>query len=188
MKSNKNKNQTELPFYSDKIPKEKLDRIIKTINLSANIAGIKCCAITFINDAVVRRKIQPFANNHPQITAAEHLILFFTWDKLPPKEIDLFNCLYTISNLTIIKGNNAVMEINAKQFIVTNFRLNVQNTYQALGAGLKAAALEDIGAVLIEDLRHRHIDKILQLKQNELRSVAFLALNHHEISDELTWQ
>lgn len=150
----------------DKILSEKLERIIKAIHFYSNTSGIKHCGFSFIADGMLRKEIQPFANNNINITEAKCLLLFYTWNKLPSPEINIS------SNPVIEKIHDSVPH--------ENFRLNVQNTYQAMDAGLKMAAVENVNAFLIEDLHYDQIDSLLHLKQTGLRSVAFLALSYNE--------
>ncbi len=169
--------QQEIPYCNDRLPSEKLERIVKTINLYSNTSGIKCCDIKFIDDKLLRQKIKPLANNNINITQALHLLLFYTWEKLPLPIINPFNYLHSVSiSRAIVKDGNTPVKKSNSQAATTNFSHNVQNTYQALNAGLRAAAAEQVDAFLIEDLHYNQVDKLLQLEQNGFRSVAFLAL------------
>jgi len=158
-----------------KISKVKLERIISTICIYINSPDTKFGAITFINDAALRKQLLPLANNNVKIREAVYLILFYTWETVEPNETFLpgQGC-----PLTIQPKKDKKKVISSTKLPGASFILKVQNTYQAAGAGLKAAANERIDASLIEDLHYNKVDKLLQLKKKGLRSIAFLTLGN----------
>lgn len=169
--------QQKEPHCSGKILPEKLDRILNEIFLSCQ--AIEHCRFIFIKDKLLRKKIQPLANNNNNITGALYLLLFYTWDKSSFSEKNPFNYFQTKNILTATKKSDKMIAKEIyKQPTHSNFILNVQSTYQSMDAVLKRAAIENIEANLIEDLHYHEIDELLELKRLGLRSVALLAIGN----------
>ncbi len=58
------------------VPQEKVDNILEAIRLSASSMGLQPFNVIVIDDPALKSKIQPVANNQPQIVESSHLLIF----------------------------------------------------------------------------------------------------------------
>src|ERR1700723_1761372 len=72
----------------EKVPQEKVDIILEAARLAPTSSGIQPFQILSISDKKLLEKIQPIANNQPQITEASHLLVFAAWDDVTSEQIN----------------------------------------------------------------------------------------------------
>ncbi len=166
------------------IPQEKIDRILEAIRLSASSMGLQPYTILVIENEEVRKKIQPIAFNQPQITEASHVLVFAVWQDISNEKIDAY-----ISQLSKERGTSESSLDKYKQMILgvlggkdeeSVFNWNARQAYLALGSGLMAAALEEVDSTPIEGFQPAELDRLLNLREKGLRSVALLALGFRD--------
>ncbi len=170
------------------IPKEKLNRILESIQLSASSIGLQPYNVLVIEDKDLREKIKGVAYNQPQITEASHLLVFAAWDNITPERVDEF-----ISRIAEVRqvspeslgtmrtyGEN-LLKNSAEQ----NFNWAAKQSYIALGTALIAAAAEEIDATPMEGFDASALDELLGLKELGLRSTTILPLGYRDI--EADW-
>ncbi|HMH24376.1 MAG TPA: nitroreductase family protein, partial [Puia sp.] len=73
-----------------KVPQAKVDIILEAARLAPTSAGLQPFSILVVTDPELLKKIQPVANNQPQITEASHLLVFAAWDNISDEQIDEF--------------------------------------------------------------------------------------------------
>jgi nitroreductase/dihydropteridine reductase len=163
----------------EKVPAEKLDRILEAIRLSASSFGLQPYSVVVIENSEIRKKLQLAAYNQPQITEASQLLVFAAWDNVTVERIDEYIRLIAevrgmdVKNLQEFKNRMlGLTQRTAEQ----NFNWCSRQAYIALGTGLAASAVEDIDSTPMEGFDNAAFDEILQLKEKGLKSVALLAL------------
>jgi len=165
------------------IPKEKLNRILASIQLSASSIGLQPYNVLVIEDKDLREKIKSVAFNQPQITEASHLLVFAAWDNITPERVDEF-----ISRIADVRkvspeslgtmrtyGEN-LLQKSAEQ----NFNWAAKQSYIALGTALIAAAAEEVDATPMEGFDAAALDELLGLKELGLRSTTLLPLGYRD--------
>jgi nitroreductase len=137
-----------------------------------------------ISDPELLAKIQPIANNQPQITEASHLLVFAAWDNITPEQIDrVFS--------QVIRERNLPADAldNYKAFLTSHFggmtreeRFNsaARQAYIAFGVAIVAAAVEKVDATPMEGFKNAELDKLLGLSEKGLRSVSLLTLGYRD--------
>ena len=170
------------------IPQEKLDRILEAIRLSASSTGLQPYTILVLEDKELRKKLQSFAYNQPQIVEASHLLIFAAWSNITLEQVKEF-----ISNIAETRGVT-VDSLKAYQAMIENLISNktaeenytwaAKQTYIALGTALVAAAIEGIDATPMEGFNPQAFDELLQLSEKGLRSVSLLTLGYRDAKND----
>lgn len=173
-----------------KVPKEKIDTILKSIQLAATSNGLQPFSVFLIEDEGVRKEIQKVAFNQPQVVEASHLLVFAAWKQVSEERIrQYFELVYRERNM----APDALAQY--EQSLVNKFSAMPENgqfewaarqAYIALGTAMVAAAEEKVDATPMEGFLSNEIDRILELDKRGLGSVAFLALGYRdEATDHL---
>jgi len=167
----------------EKLPQEKVDRILEAIRLSASSLGTQPYTVYVIENPELRKKILSVANNQQQIVGSSHLLVFATWDHYTPADVDAFiqNIVTTRGTpLADLQGYKGMIESAVAQPADALFAWQARQTYIALGFGLVAAAVEGVDATPMEGFDPAGLDEVLGLKEKGLRSVALLALGKRD--------
>jgi len=167
-----------------KVPQEKMDRILEAIRLSASSMGLQPYTVLVIEDEEVRKKIQPAIYNQPQIVEGSHLLVFAVWDDVSTQKIDAFiqqtarERQLPVESLDGFKG--MIQDFVAKKDKNALMSWNARQAYIALGTGLVAAAMEEVDSTPMEGFDPQALDKLLKLEEKGLKSVALLALGYRD--------
>jgi len=170
-------------YSNKKVSDEKLERIIKAINLSASSFGIQPYKILIIENPDMRKRLSAHSNN-PQVTQASHLLVFAAFDSIKQITIEKYIELVAevrkvpIENLSVFKEkvlNSLLLKSDEENFIWAT-----KQAYIALGTGMIAAALEKVDATPMEGFKAENFDELLGLKEKGLRSVALLSLGYRD--------
>ncbi|MBI4853879.1 MAG: NAD(P)H-dependent oxidoreductase [Acidobacteria bacterium] len=172
----------------EKVPQEKLDRILEAIRLSASSTGLQPYTILILEDKELRKKLQPLAYNQPQIVEASHLLIFAAWSNITIEQVKEF-----ISDIAETRGVT-VDSLKAYQSMIENLIINKtakensawaeKQTYIVLGTALVAAAVEGVDATPMEGFNPQAFDELLQLPEKGLRSVSLLALGYRDAKND----
>jgi len=168
----------------EKVPQEKIDIILEAARLAPTASGIQPFQIISISDKKLLEKIQPIANNQPQITEASHLLVFAAWDNVTSEKIDgVFDQVTRERNLpadaldnyrNFLKSHFGGMTQEAR------FASAARQAYIALGVTIVAAATEQVDATPMEGFKNEQLDELLGLKEKGLRSTSLLALGYRD--------
>lgn len=172
----------------EKIPQEKLDRILEAIRLSASSTGLQPYTVLILENQELRKKLQPLAYNQPQIVEASHLLIFAAWSNITIEQVREF-----ISNIAETRGVS-IDSLKAYQAMIENLISNktaeenyawaAKQTYIALGTALVAAAIEGVDATPMEGFNPQALDELLQLSEKGLRSVSLLTLGYRDAQND----
>ncbi len=167
----------------EKVPAEKLDKILEAIRLSASSLGLQPYTIINVENKEIREKLQLAANNQPQITQGSNLLVFAAWDNVTEEKLDAY--LYDIATTRGMKVEDLAGFRQMGMGVVNrpateNFEWSARQAYIALGTALLAAAEQKVDATPMEGFNNEEVDKILGLKEKGLRSVALLPLGYRD--------
>lgn len=171
-----------------KVPQQKVDRILEAARLSASSVGLQPYKIIVVEDEAIKKQLQPAAYNQPQITEASHLLVFAAYENITAKDIEDYINLQaavkkvTPESLSPFKERlvNTILPRTAEE----NFNWAARQTYIALGTALIAAANESVDATPMEGFDPAAFDEILQLKNAGLKSVALLVLGYRDEAND----
>jgi nitroreductase len=176
-----------------KLPEEKLEKILEAARLSASSMGLQPYNVIVIENPAIRKQIQPVAYNQPQITEASHLLVFAAWEDVTEQHVDHYisDIARTrgVSEDTLAGFRGALMGIVNGRTTQQKHEWAARQAYIAFGTAIAAAAVEEVDATPMEGFQPEEVDKILGLKEKGLRSVTILALGYRDsINDYLANQ
>jgi nitroreductase / dihydropteridine reductase len=182
-----NKRYAVKRMTGEKLPQEKVDRILEAIRLSASSLGLQPYTVYVIENLELRKQIQTVANNQQQIVGSSHLLVFAAWDHYSSADVNAF--IQNVSTargtpLTELQGFKKMINAAVAQPANALFAWHARQTYIALGFGLVAAAVEGVDATPMEGFNATALDEVLHLKEKGLRSVALLALGKRDEAND----
>lgn len=171
----------------EEISEEKLNRILKSIHLSASSIGIQPYKVLVIKDRDLRERIKELAYNQPQITESSHLLIFAAWDTITPERVEEY-----IDRIAEVRGvskdslaaSRTYAENLLKNTAEQNFAWTSKQSYIALGTALIAAAAEQVDATPMEGFDAGALDDLLGLQKLGLRSVTLLPLGFRDSDND----
>lgn len=167
----------------EKVPEEKVDRILEAIRLAPSSMGLQPYTVLVITDPEIKKQILPVANNQQQIIDSSHLLVFAAWDKITPEHVDDY------VNLTALTRSVPVESLDQFKKILTsiasreqeeNFQWAARQSYIAFATAIAAAAEERVDATPMEGFNNAALDELLGLKEKNLRSVTLLPLGYRD--------
>ena len=167
-----------------KVPPEKLEKILEAIQLAPTSIGLQPFTVLVIDDPEVRAKMRPAINNQPQITEGSHVLVFATWKDYSDEQVEKYlNQVASIRGVPIesLEGyrsmiRGAILRQTPEQLLNWNSR----QAYIALGTGLVAAAEEEVDATPMEGFDPDALDAVLGLNEKGLRSTVIMALGYRD--------
>ncbi|MEO7766319.1 MAG: NAD(P)H-dependent oxidoreductase [Ferruginibacter sp.] len=172
----------------EKIPAEILDEILEAIRLAPTSRGLQPFKIFIIEADELKAKIQPIADNQPQVVECSHLLVFAAWSKISPAVIDDF-IRYAADVREVPEERLEKMKavIVRDQLPMTDeqfYQWASKQSYIALGFALIAAAMHKVDAAAMEGFLPAEVDKLLQLEKQGLRSTVLLGLGYRDVAND----
>lgn len=167
----------------EKIPQEKIDEILESINLAPTSLGLQAYKVFVIENQELKETIYKEACPQQPITACSHLLVFASCTQITEKELDnYFDLIKRKRNPGEEWLNNYRKKVES--FMERNYNYFedwlARQTYIALGVACVAAANEEIDSVPIEGFNKAVLDKILKLKEHNLGSTFMLPLGYKD--------
>ncbi|WP_310555860.1 NAD(P)H-dependent oxidoreductase [Flavobacterium sp.] len=168
----------------EKIPQEKVDRIIEAARLAPTSSGLQPFEIYVVTNQEVKEKIRPVAWNQSVITDCSHLLVFVAWDTYTE---DRINKMFDLTN--DIRGFKNEGWENYRQMLLSNypqkdaeenFNHAAKQAYIAFSQAIVAAAFEGVDSTPIEGFTPAAVDEILGLREKGLRSVVLLPIGYRD--------
>jgi nitroreductase len=167
---------------------EKVDKILEAIRLTASSSGLQPYEILVITNKDIREKIKPIANNQSQITDCSHLLVFAAWDDYTADRINAaFDLTNEIRNIVLTDREvyrQKLLDGYPPRGAEINFTHTAKQAYIGLGTALIAAAEEGVDCTPMEGFNPAALDKILNLKEQSLRSVLLLPLGYRKADED----
>ena len=171
-----------------KVPTEKLDRILEAVRLSASSVGLQPYSILVIENEALKKQLRAIANNQPQIEECSHLLVFAAWDNVTPKQIEeLVSEIVTQRNLlpeSLADFKNRLIQMVSSNTQEQNHQWAARQVYIALGTGLIAAAAEEVDATPMEGFDKEALDQFLNLPESGLKSIALMPLGYRNVDTD----
>jgi len=167
-----------------KIPAEKLEKILKAIQLAPTSYGMQPFTVLVVEDHDLKAKMAPAIYNQPQITEGSHVLVFAAWKEYSDENVEKY-----LNNIASLRGipvdsldglrnmiNGAISGKTPEQLLNWNSR----QAYIALGTGLAVAAEEQVDSTPMEGFDPDALDAVLDLQEKGLRSTVVLALGYRD--------
>lgn len=174
---------------SKPVPQEKVDRILEAIRLAPTSSGLQPYEVVVVQNKELREKIKPVAWNQEQITDCSHLLVFAAWDDYTDERINMMYDLINAERGVTVERNENYRKMLLNMFPARGPEINFQHaarqSFLGLGTALIAAAFEGVDSTPMEGFDPTALDKILELRERGLRSVAIMPLGYRQT--ELDW-
>ncbi|WP_420993130.1 NAD(P)H-dependent oxidoreductase [Cupriavidus sp. 30B13] len=170
------------------VPHDKLERIVEAIRLAPTSSGLQPFELIVIRNPELRRKILPLAYGQPQVAECSHLLVLAAWADVTAERIDMMFDLTNTERGSTNEGWEAYRQVliarHTGQDAEANFQFAARQAYIGLGAGLIAAAFEEVDSTPMEGFDAAALDELLGLPARQLRSVSMLALGYREAAGD----
>jgi nitroreductase len=166
----------------EKVPQEKIDRIIEAASLAPTSSGLQPFEIIVVTNPEVKKEIRAIAWNQSVVEDCSHLLVFAAWDTYTA---DRINYMFDLTNE--IRGfKNEGWENYRQQLLKTypqkskeeNFNHAARQAYIAFSQAVAAAAFEGVDSTPMEGFDAAALDKILKLNERGLKSCVMLPLGY----------
>lgn len=173
-----------------KVPQEKVDRILRAIQLAPSSMGLQPYTVLVITDPELRKKILPVASNQSQVIDCSHLLVFAAWSTISEAQIEEYihhTAQTRLIPVTALAGfREALLKMITRNTPEQNFAWAARQVYLAFGTAITAAAIERVDATPMEGFNSSQLDALLNLKERGLKSVTLLPLGYRdEVNDWL---
>lgn len=164
-----------------KISDEDLHTILESGRLSPSSSGIEMWKFIVVNDKETRAKLRAVSFDQPKVTDASHIIvLAYRTDAEENMIKERLERTAKIQNQKVedLGGLKSILDMALKSKLETNTLepwIKAQ-TYIPLGMMIETASLLNIDNCAMEGFNPEEVDKILGLKEKNLKSVTMLAL------------
>jgi len=172
----------------EKIPQDKLDRILQATKLAPSSYGLTPYKIIVVESEELKEGLKNAAYGQTQLTDSSQVLVFATWDSITEGSVDYF--IETVANERgvpssvlqeysgMIKGT--LNSMNDEQKITWAQK----QAYIALGFALVAAATEGVDSTPMEGFNPQMVDEVLNLGELGLKSVALLPLGYRDSEND----
>ncbi|ANF50552.1 NAD(P)H-dependent oxidoreductase [Chryseobacterium glaciei] len=172
----------------EKVPQEKVDKILEAARLAPTSSGLQPFEIIVITNKEVKEQIKPHAWNQPQITDCSHLLVFAAWDNYTEERInnmfDLTNEIRGFKNEGWENYRQMLLGTYPQRSAEENFTHAAKQAYISFGAAIIAAAFEEVDSTPMEGFSPEAVDEVLNLKEKGLKSVLLLPIGYREASND----
>jgi nitroreductase/dihydropteridine reductase len=172
----------------DKIPQDKLDRILEATRLAPSSYGLTPYNVIVVEDQKLKEELQGAAYGQSQLVDSSAVLVFATWDDVPEDSVDIYiNEIARQREIPVeslegmagmIKGTLSNMTQEQK------ISWAQRQAYIALGFALTAAATEEVDSTPMEGFNPVVVDKILGLQELGLMSVCMLPLGYRDSEND----
>ncbi|MGB0932337.1 MAG: NAD(P)H-dependent oxidoreductase [Chitinophagales bacterium] len=168
----------------DVIPQEKINNILEAIRLAPTSSGLQPFEVLVITNKDIKAKVREVAWNQAQVTDCSHLLVFAAWDNYT---VDRINYMFDLTNE--IRGFKNEGWENYRQMLLanypqrdaeTNFEHAARQTYIAFMAAITQATFEGVDSTPMEGFDPNTLDKVLGLREKNLRSTLLLPLGYRD--------
>ncbi|TBN04307.1 NAD(P)H-dependent oxidoreductase [Hyunsoonleella flava] len=175
-------------FDSNKtLPEDKLNILKQAFNLTATSYGLQTIKMLVIKDRVLRSKLVEHSYNQKQVLDASHLLVICIQENI--LNIDVNQYYDNIKDIretpeTILKPyREGLIDMIAKMSIEERQKWSTNQAYIALGNLMTVCAIEAIDACPMEGFIPSKYDEILELKEQQLKTVLLLPVGYRAEDD-----
>lgn len=174
--------------YTDElVTEDKIDQIIKAINLSASSCGIQPYRLIVVTNPEIRHKLAEGSFN-TQIKASSHLLVFAAFNRITSEYIaDYVAMMEKQRNLetgSLSALKDAVTSFFSTQTPEQNAIWSGKQAYIGLGTALIAAAELKVDATPMEGFDPKLFDDVLGLSEKNLHASVILSLGYRDTAND----
>jgi len=170
------------------VPEEKIENILEAIRLAPTSSGLQPFEVMVITKPELKAQIREIAWNQPQVTDCSHLLVFAAWDHYTADRInymfDLTNEIRGFKNEGWENYRNQLLKTYPHKDPQENYEHAARQTYIALMAGMTQAIYEGVDSTPMEGFDNEALNKILNLKDKNLKSTVILPLGYRDAEND----
>ena len=169
------------------VEQDKIDNILEAIRLAPTSSGLQPFEVFVITNPEIKAQIREIAWNQRQVTECSHLLVFAAWDSYT----DRINYMFDLTNE--IRGFKNEGWENYRQKLLSEYPQQdpeesyehaTRQTYIALMSAMTQAVYDGVDSTPMEGFDPPSLDKILGLREKNLRSSVMLALGHRDAEND----
>jgi nitroreductase len=172
----------------DKIPQDKLDRILEATRLAPSSYGLTPYQVIVVEDQELKEKLVGACYGQTQLRDSSAVLVFAVWDTIDEDEVE--NYINTIADQRNIPVN--VLDDLKGMMVGTITNMTEEQkqiwaqkqTYIGLGFSLVASAIEGVDSTPMEGFVPSQVDEILELKELGLKSTLVLPLGYRDTEND----
>ena len=174
----------------DKIPQDKLDRILEATRLAPSSYGLTPYQVIVVEDQELKEKLVPACYGQTQLKDSSAVLVFAIWDTINEESVvNYINDIAEQRNLPV-EGLDGLKDMMVGS--ITNMTDEQKQTwaqkqtYIGLGFSLVSSAVEKVDSTPMEGFVPSLVDEVLGLKELGLSSTLVLTLGYRDDSDVLS--
>jgi nitroreductase/dihydropteridine reductase len=174
--------------YAEKsVTEDKVDLIVKAINLSASSCGIQPYRLFVITDSEIRQKLAEGSFN-TQIKASSHLLVFAGLNRITSEYISNYIAMMeekrNLEKGALIGLQDSLISYFAPQTPEQNVTWSDKQAYIGLGTALIAAAELKVDTTPMEGFDPKLFDDILGLSTRGLHASVIISLGYRDSAND----
>ena len=153
----------------DKIPQDKLDRILEATRLAPSSYGLTPYQVIVVEDQILKEKLVPACYGQTQLADSSAVLVFATWDEVTEYSIENYiNEIAKQRNIPVeVLGDLKNMMIGSITSMEHDQRIAwaQKQSYIGLGFSLVASAVEGVDSTPMEGFVPAKVDEVLVLSE-----------------------
>jgi len=172
----------------EKIPQDKLDRILQATKLAPSSYGLTPYNVIVVEDQKLKEGLQGACYGQTQLSDSSAVLVFATWDDITEDSVDIYiNEIARQREMSVegLKGMSDMMKGSLSNMTQEQkISWAQRQAYIGLGFALTAAAVEGVDSTPMEGFNPPAVDRILNLQELGLMSVAVLPLGYRDTEND----
>ena len=172
----------------DKIPQDKLDRILQATKLAPSSYGLTPYNVIVVEDQKLKEELQGACYGQTQLTESSAVLVFATWDDVTEDSVNIYiNEIARQREIPVesLEGMAGMMKQSLSNMTQEQkISWAQRQAYIGLGFALTAAATEEVDSTPMEGFNPPAVDKILGLQEHGLMSVVVLPLGYRDSEND----
>ena len=172
----------------DKIPQDKLDRILQATRLAPSSYGLTPYNVIVVEDQKLKEELQGACYGQTQLTESSAVLVFATWDDVTEDSVNIYiNEIARQREIPVesLEGMAGMMKGSLSNMTQEQkISWAQRQAYIGLGFALTAAATEEVDSTPMEGFNPPAVDKILGLQEHGLMSVVVLPLGYRDSEND----
>lgn len=168
----------------EKVAQSKIDAILEAAILAPTSSLVTTNISKGCNPLEVKKQIREIGWNQSVITDCSHLLVFAAWDTYTAERInhffDLVNEVRGVKNEGWEAYRQHLLGSYPQRDAEVNFQHAARQAYIAFSHAVIAAAFEGVDSTPMEGFDPAALDKILNLREQGLRSCVILPLGYRD--------
>ena len=170
-----------------KLSDAQISTLKEAFNLTATSYGLQTMKLVVVEDLQKRSEILPAAYNQKQVVEASHLLVICIQDNVTDKDVDTYYQQLQNERQTPVEilepYKNQLKSVIQKMEHSKREEWTIRQAYIALGNLMTVCAFEDIDSCPMEGFIPEEVDRILNLKAHNLKSVLLLPVGFRAEND-----